>query len=253
MSVLRFDHAYVALRDHPVLHDVSLALTPGLTGLIGPNGSGKSTLIRAAAGLLPLQKGAVFIQENDLTALTLRARADTISYLPQNGPVHWPLRVDELVALGCTHLGKSKTEIDEMVAETLDACAIAGFAARSVNTLSGGERQRVLLARALVANTPVLLADEPTAALDPWQQHQIMGLLANVAAKGKAVLCAVHDLPLAARYCRRLVLLDGGKITDDGAPKTVLAGKAACNAYGLRISAKGHVDEKGLPEARAHD
>lgn len=115
----------------------------------------------------------------------------------------------------------------------------AELAARQFSTLSGGEKQRVLLASALAQEPRVLLLDEPTAALDIHHQHQIMSLLAQLAADGLSVCVVTHDLNLAARYCRQVWLLQGGRLLCGGAPAEVLTPDRLREVYGtdLRVIA----------------
>ncbi len=235
--------------DHKrVLDNISLDFGPGLTGLIGPNGAGKTTLLKTMMGLIVPEAGTLTLGNKDLSALSLRQRAQQIAYLPQNGPVHWAMRVHDLVRLGRFASTTTRQEDEMAVMDAMRACAIEGFAARPITTLSGGERSRVLLARALAAQTPILLVDEPTNALDPAQQHRIMGILQSRAKAGVCVICALHDLPLAARYGDRLVFLDKGQIKEDGPPGTVLTATSFHKTYGLVFDKRGYLnDESTLP------
>ena len=207
-----------------------------VTGLIGPNGVGKTTLLRAVAGLLP-HEGAVTFDGLRLPA-GARERARLIGYLPQGHAVHWPLTVRRTVELGrLPHLGPLGRLRPDDVAEVdrvVEATGIAALAARTVSSLSGGERARVMLARVLAGAAPLLLADEPVAALDPGHQLRLMALLRDEAVvRNRAVFVVLHDLSLAARCCDHLVLLmpDGRCLS--GPTSSVLTPGPLAEAYGV--------------------
>lgn len=219
-----------------------------VTGLIGPNGAGKTTVLRALLGLIPARSGAVTLDGRSLHALDLRARARALAYLPQGSPVHWPLTVERLVALG-------RLPHQEPWARPgpLDAAAINGALAatdmlhlrdRPVTALSGGERMRAFLARALAGEAPAMLADEPVAALDPRHALAVMQLFAGLAEQGRTIILVLHDLGLAARFCGHLVLMDGGRVAASGAPAEVLAPELLAAVYGVR--ARGELQQTGF-------
>jgi len=240
----------VSLGAPAVVRGIDLDLPVGcLTGLIGPNGAGKTTVLRALAGLTAYG-GRIDVSGRPLAALTRTERARTIAYLAQERAVHWPLPVAGLVALGrLPHRApwQPTTEADRAaVARALRATALEGFAERPVSTLSGGERARALLARALAVESPILLADEPTAALDPFHQLQVLGLLRRHAETGATVVAVMHDLTLAARFCHRLVLLHQGRVEAHGAPGSVLSSDHLARTYRIAAIAGRHGDEPFL-------
>ena len=129
------------------------------------------------------------------------------------------------------------TEADRAAVErALAATATDKFADRAVTELSGGERARVALARALAGEAPILLADEPTASLDPRHQLVVMGLLAEAAHRGGTVLAIVHDLTLAARFAGRIIVMERGRVVADGAPRDVLTIKLIAQVFGVEAS-----------------
>ena len=216
----------VELGRRRVLDDVSFALEAGsLCALVGPNGAGKSTLLRALAGVVALTSGTI-----SPAAPTEPHARGPVAYLPQDRIVHWDLSVERVVALGRPGLGTADTAA---VAAALARMDVAHLAARPIREISGGERARVLIARALAQDTPVLLADEPVAGLDPAHQLALFAVLGGLARDGRAVLVALHDLSLAARYADRVIVLDGGRIAADGPPSQALSAATIASVFGM--------------------
>ena len=229
------------------LQPVNVALERGeLVALVGPNGAGKTSLLKALAGLLP-HAGTVTWSGAALDSLASRARARLIAYLPQAASLHWPMTTRDLVALGrLPHraFGAAPSEDDRAATEwALEQTETTAFAQRSVDRLSSGERARVLLARALAVRAPVLLVDEPIAALDPYHQLQVMATLRAYASDGALVVAVLHDLPLVARFCARVLLLDAGAVVDDGNPERVLNAHALERHYRVEPLVTTHEGE----------
>ncbi|WP_172298177.1 ABC transporter ATP-binding protein [Pseudoruegeria sp. HB172150] len=232
MSLLRLSDISVTLRQRTVLERVSLEIGAGeLVGLIGANGAGKTTLMRAALGLIPAQG------DSSLAQMAPRARAKAAAWLPQAREVSWPVDVETLVTLGrIPHLGTGQPvgEMDRAAAErALDRMGLKELRARTVTRLSGGEQARVLIARVLAQETPLILADEPIAGLDPAHQISTMRIFRELAAEGHSVLVSIHDLGLAARHCTRLVLLGGHAKVADGVPRQVLTPDNLRDHFGI--------------------
>lgn len=225
-----------------VLRDINLAVGAGeFVGLLGPNGAGKTTLMRAALGLLPHKGVSTLAQANS------RIRAKSVAWLPQTREIAWPVTVETVVALGrLPHLprGARLSPADQSAVDAaLERMGLTAFRARLATELSGGEQARVLIARALAQDTPLLMADEPIAGLDPGAQIATLGVFRDLAAEGRAVLTSLHDLSLAARYCTRLVLLGAGRKVADGAPAEVLTPEHLAAVFHLR--ARVHQTEDG--------
>jgi iron complex transport system ATP-binding protein len=251
MAELVWDEARVTRSGGDVLAGVSLALRPGeLIALIGPNGAGKTTLLRTGLGLIALDGGSVRLDGADPQTMPAPNRARRVSYLPQNRPLAWPLKVASVVALGrFAHgapLQKPSGQDAAAIAGALAACRLEALADRNTDTLSGGELARVHVARALAAKAPLLIADEPTAALDPLHAFETMAILKSFCARGGGALVTLHDLSLAARFADRVTLLHEGRLTADGPPAAVLTPALLAQAYGVRATlADDHVRIEG--------
>ena len=240
MNLMGISDLSVRLGTAKVLRSVSLTVDAGeFVGLIGPNGAGKSTLLRAALGLVPGQ-GAVFIAGQRAEAMDGDERARQVAYLPQEREIAWAVTVARVVALGrmphrAGRWSEASTSDHAVVDEAMQAMDVTHLAGRRATELSGGEKARVLIARVLAQRAPLLLADEPTAGLDPAHQIACMRVFAKLAADGGAVLTCLHDLGLAARWCSRLIVMAGGRIVADGAPGEVLTPELLAEVYGIRV------------------
>ena len=213
----------------PVLDRIDLTVGPGeFVGLLGPNGAGKTTLLRAAVGLLPATG------RSSLAVLSPDARARRAAYLPQGRDIAWPMPVDAVVALGrIAHSDAAAPRDHPAVRDALVGLGLMPLRHRDATTLSGGEQARVLIARALAQDTPLLIADEPIAGLDPAAAIGVMDLFAGLAGQGRGVIASLHDLGLAARHCTRLVVLDRGRIVADGPPASVLTPDLMARVFGI--------------------
>ncbi len=238
----------VTLGGRAVLTDISLSLASGhLVALVGPNGAGKTTLLRALAGLLPSQ-GAIHIGSDALASLPLRERARRFAYLPQGHIVHWPLPARDIVALGRIPYGAADpgrlTAMDAAaVTSAMRVTDVVGLSDRRVTELSGGERSRVALARVLAVEAPVILADEPTASLDPRHQINVMKNLRTAADGGGLVIVVTHDLGLAARFADTVLVLSEGRLVSQGAPAQALSEEIMADVFRVSTYRAQHQSE----------
>lgn len=243
MSLLTLSDFAVRLRGRDIFCDVTFSIGEGeFVGLIGPNGAGKTTLMRAALGLLP------FEGHSSLAACSEVERAQQAAWMPQAREIAWPVTVETVVMLGRTpylsSLQQATAEDQVKVDAALEQMELTEMRQRSATYLSGGEQARVLIARALAQDTPLLLADEPIAGLDPAHQIATMETFAALAAQGKSSLVSLHDLGLAVRHCSRLLLLGDGGLVADGPPEEVLTPDRLARVFG--ISAWFGQTENGL-------
>jgi len=244
--VLEVEKLQVALGQRTILERIDFTLASGcLVGLIGPNGAGKTTLLRALVQLIPYS-GTIQLQGDDVRRLPQRERARRLAYLAQGHRVHWSLPVREVVALGrLPHRSGFKARLSaadrQAIENALHAADCLPLAERRIDRLSGGERARVMLARALAVDAPILLCDEPVASLDPYHQLHIMAMLRRHAEAGTIVICVLHDLTWAGRFCHRLLLLHQGQLVADGGGSQVLSPANLARVY--QISAISGVQD----------
>ncbi|MEU3344468.1 heme ABC transporter ATP-binding protein [Streptomyces sp. NPDC006700] len=226
-----------------VLDGVDVAVRAGeVLALVGPNGAGKSTLLAALAADLPPTAGVVRVhgrpaQEWSAPELALRR-----AVLPQSAALSFPFAVEEVVRMGrAPHASWASPDEDErIVAEAMAATEVTAFAARPFPALSGGERARVALARVLAQRTPLLLLDEPTAALDLKHQEMVLRLCRDRAHAGDAVVVVLHDLGLAAAYAHRVAILCAGRVVADGPPAEVFSEELLSRVYDQRVEVLPH-------------
>lgn len=246
MSLLNAKNLSLNLGHKTVVEQMNIHINEGeFVGLIGPNGAGKSSLLRILAGLVNPKSGLVELTPKNIATaiekIPAQLRARFMAYLAQHETPAWPLSVKNLVALGRSPWNSSvNTNADDELAiqNALAMTDVNSLAERPVTELSGGELQRALLARVFAGNPKLILADEPIVALDVYHQLHIMELLQSHAQQGGAVIAALHDLSLAARFCTRLVLMNHGKLVAEGEPINVLTPENLAQVYGI----SAHVD-----------
>jgi len=246
IRTLKLEGLTVSYGARLALDDISLEVPRGkVVALIGPNGAGKSTLIRAASGILPIQRGKIRANGDEFTSLPPMLRAKCMAVVPQAVSLPPAYTVWETVLMGRTpylnFLGQTSSKDDAIVRHALQRVDALDFSDRRVGELSGGEQQRVLLARALAQSTPILLLDEPTAHLDMQYQVALMQTICKLAHEDKlAVLIALHDLNLAAHYADIVALLVHGRLKAIGSPAQVLTPKLISQAYHLPVQVVPH-------------
>lgn len=245
------EHLTVSLSGRDVAREVSFWLNAGeFAALVGPNGAGKSSVLKALAGVVP-SEGEVRIGNAPADKLTVRERAKRLAWLPQTRPVAWNLMAEDVVALGrfadapapFDRMGEADRAAVVAALEKADATHLIG---RSFQALSGGEQARVHLARLLASPAPVLLLDEPCAALDIAHQLSLMAALKAEAAAGRTLIVVLHDLELAARFCPRILVMQAGDLVANGAPDEALSAGTLGQVFGVRKGADGRL-ERAIP------
>ena len=222
-----------------VLEGVDFHLHVGeVVVLLGPNGSGKSTLLKTLCKSIPAVGGCVALSGRDLLGLGHPEVALRVAFVPQEEVSAFPFTAMQIVLMGRIARSPGMRDTDEDIVIARESMAKAdclGLADRPIMELSGGERQRVLIARALAAQAPTLLLDEPTSHLDVAHVVGLIELLHALAAEGRGVLVAMHDLNVASELGRRALLLGGGRVRQDGPVEEVLTGGEIEDVYGIRF------------------
>ncbi|MFF2388211.1 heme ABC transporter ATP-binding protein [Agromyces sp. NPDC058104] len=239
----------VRIDDATLLHEVDFHATPGrVHALIGPNGAGKSTLLGVLAGDRRPSSGSVALDGRELGAWPLRELARARAVLTQEHQVTFPFPVREVVEMGRHPWARTaEADADESAVDrAMRATDVAHLGLRTVPSLSGGERARVALARVIAQQAPVMLLDEPTAALDLRHQEDVLRLARAHAEAGDTVVVVLHDLNLAAAYADDVTLLDRGRVVTTGAPAEVLTAERIEAVYGQPVEVVPH-PRTGVP------
>ncbi len=222
------------------LSGVSLEVGGGeVLSLVGPNGSGKSTLLKCMCSVLKPKLGAVLVDGAPLSAMSRREVAKRFSYMPQHVEGGLSFTVFEAVLAGRTpHLSWEPSDEDyEAAWAALKSLSLEGLASRRLEELSGGERQLVLIAQAMAQGAKALLLDEPTAHLDLKNQLEVLSVIKKAALdRGVAVVMAMHDLNLAARFSDKMALMKRGRIVALGRVREVLRPELLEDVYRVKMS-----------------
>jgi len=241
--VLRAIGAGLDLGSRTVLDGVDLDIRRGeVLALVGPNGAGKSSLLALLSGERAPSRGRVELEGRAVGEYAPVELARRRAVLTQENGLSFPFRVREVLEMGrAPWLRTPERERDEGAMLSAAARADVGhLLERRFTELSGGERARVSLARVLAQETPVVILDEPTAALDLRHQEDVLRVARALAAIGGAVVVVLHDLSLAGTVADRVALLAGGRIRAVGEPREVLTAAAIGEVYGLEVDVLEH-------------
>lgn len=235
---LRARDVGVTIDGSRILSGVDIDLHSGeVLAVVGPNGAGKSTLLSVLSGDLAPTQGEVAIGERPISSLRHLDLARERAVLTQENQLSFPFTVGQVVLMGRSPWARTErfSEDETAVAEAMIATDVDQLAPRRFTSLSGGEKARVSLARVFAQQTPILMLDEPTAALDLRHQEEVMRAVRTRAERGTAVLVVVHDLSLAAAYADRIAVVAGGTVVAAGTPVEVLTATLLERVYGLPV------------------
>jgi iron complex transport system ATP-binding protein len=236
---IRASGVSVSLGGRQVLDGVDLNAEPGqVLALLGPNGAGKSTLLKTLAGLIPY-RGRVELGDAEIASIAPHERARRVAYVPQRSLLRSALSVEEVVALGRYVHGSTFGAVSKNDRDAIDHALRTAHAdmlrTRVFTQLSVGEQQRVLLARALASDAPVLLLDEPTAALDVGEGMAVLELIRKLAARRHTLIVVLHDLADARSTTHRAMLLKEGRVVECGNTIDVVAPDPIRAVYGVEL------------------
>ncbi|NLO87052.1 MAG: ABC transporter ATP-binding protein [Firmicutes bacterium] len=245
MEVLTLDKVSFSYNGAFAMTDISLGVKAGdFTGIIGPNGSGKSTLLKLMAGYLRPDSGRVLLAGQPVRKLERREMARRVAVVSQGVQTGFAFTVEEMVRLGrLPHLGRWSSEGPgdaRAVERALALTQLEGYRTRLFSRLSGGEAQRVLVAQALAQEPEILLLDEPTTYLDMAFQQEMFTLMAQLNREGITVVAVLHDVNMAALYCKELVAIKAGKIFTIGTPDQVITRENILAVYGCSVEISKH-------------
>lgn len=232
--------------------DMSFELKTGKVHvIIGPNGTGKSSLLKTLFGDLTPQQGEIVFEGRSLSKKHLTPWRQQFGYMPQDIKLDVGLSVLEVVLLGqlnALSLNLGDRLIEEAL-QALDQIGLLHLANQDVRTLSGGQCQMILFAQALMRKPKILMLDEPVSALDlHFQQVLLDHLDQQTKANGWTSIMILHDLNLAAQYADNLLVLKGGELVAQGAPKDILTPELVFDVYGVRADVA--LDSMGIPFVR---
>jgi len=234
MSLLSVRGLGVSYDGHPILTDVDLDVRGGeLVVLVGPNGAGKTTLLGVLSGDVDPTSGRVTLDDKPLASYAARELARQRAVQLQKQGLAFGFRVHEVVRMGRSpwHRTEREDDDDRVVADSMERADVTDLADRLYPTLSGGEQARTSFARLLAQETPVLMLDEPTAALDIRHQESLLAVARAAAQAGAAVVVVLHDLSLAAAYADRICVLSHGRMRANGSPTDVLTSELLTEVY----------------------
>jgi len=234
MNILRAEHMLKQFRKRTVVNDVSIHVKSGeVVGLLGPNGAGKTTSFYMMVGLIPVNAGHIYLNQQDITDLPMHSRAKLgIGYLPQEASVFRKLTVaDNILAILQTRAELSSKQRELALQNLLDELQIDHIRDNTGISLSGGERRRVEIARALAAEPQFILLDEPFAGVDPISVLEIQRIIKQLTEKNIGVLITDHNVRETLGICERAYILSSGQVIKEGTPQVVLEDQQVKDVY----------------------
>lgn len=221
---LSIQHLQKSYKKRTVVHDVSLELLSGeVVGLLGPNGAGKTTSFYMVVGLVPMDAGNIFLDNQDISTLTIHQRSHLgLGYLPQEASIFRKMNVEENILAILELHEKNHDERAEKLEQLLEDLNIQHLRDNSALSLSGGERRRVEIARVLATNPRFILLDEPFAGVDPIAVLDIQKIIQFLKNKNIGVLITDHNVRETLRICDHAYIINAGRVMAKGTPNEIV-------------------------------
>lgn len=249
---IKLEDLTIGYDENIVIDHMDVGIGQGkITSIIGPNGSGKSTILKCLVKLLAPKSGNIYLDNEDISAMTTKEVAQKIAILLQKNIAPSDIKVKDLVYYGRTPYKKwyeTKNSYDQVIVKwAMDQTQVTEFAQRPIDMLSGGESQRVWLAMALAQNPRVLLLDEPTTFLDIGYQQDLLELIYRINRENKTTIVMVlHDLNQASEYSDSIIVLKSGKVYAQGKPEDIIKEDLLKDVYGLKAKVIKNESNKPL-------
>lgn len=251
-TVFKVDRLTTGYEQARIIEDLNVSIPEGkVTTIIGPNGCGKSTLLKTLGRILKKERGDIFLQEENMNAMSTKEIAKKLALLAQSPSAPGQLKVHELIAYGRyphrKNVGRLTKEDVEKINWAMEVTQTNEFREREIAALSGGQRQRVWLAMALAQETDILLLDEPTTYLDMAHQLEVLEIVEQLNKNYDCtIIMVLHDLNHAARFSDELIAMRKGQVLYTGTPKALMTKEILQEVF--QIDAKIiHDDEHNVP------
>lgn len=230
-----------------VISNVDLELKENsINVILGLNGSGKTTLLKLLAGLLKPNSGDIFYGDNNLKNIKIKQRSKIFSYVPQHADLSADIKISDYLSFGLVNnLAFYQTPSKEMlekVNKITEDLKITNLLSKNLGEISGGEKQKVLIAAALIQDTPVIILDEPTSALDLKNQNMVLSLLKEIRKIGKTILLSVHNPNHALFLDANVILIKQGKVPKSGCAKSIVKIEILKEIYGSSLCKSSELD-----------
>ncbi|PIE84866.1 hypothetical protein CSA08_04975 [Candidatus Gracilibacteria bacterium] len=245
---LELENISVNYGEKKVLDNISLQINyRDKLAILGSNGVGKTTLLKAILSLLKI-KGACYLDGVNLKKYSLRDRAKKIAYVPQYLDINFSISVIEYIYMGrAAYKNEDKGLLMKKAEEVIKKFELENIALKNMNQLSGGEKQKVMIAKAIIQETKVIVLDEPTNNLDIKYQKKVLEILDSIVKeKNIIVIMTIHDLPLANKYCNKFLFLKDKKIYAYGNSKEVLTEEKIKEIYETEVEIIEHKGERKI-------